>query len=66
MGALGRADQMAIALEVRGFNSGRPRSSYQRMPWTGGDVLALIIVLGVTVVYLSLWRSGYGRINSAG
>jgi len=66
MGALRRADQMAIALEVRGFNSGRPRSSYQRMSWTGGDVLALIIVLSITAVYLSLWRSGYGRINGVG
>lgn len=32
MGALRRADQMAIALEVRGFNSGRSRTSFQRTP----------------------------------
>jgi energy-coupling factor transport system permease protein len=66
MGALRRADQMAIALEVRGFNSGRPRTSYQRAPWQVGDVLALLVVLGVTVVYLGLWRAGYGRISVAG
>jgi energy-coupling factor transport system permease protein len=66
MGALRRADQMAIALEVRGFNSGRPRTSFQRMRWTGEDVLALLIVLGVTVLYLSLWKAGYGRISGAG
>jgi energy-coupling factor transport system permease protein len=66
MGALRRADQMAIALEVRGFNSGRPRSSYQRTPWTGGDAAALAVVVGVTIVYLGLWRAGYGRISSAG
>jgi energy-coupling factor transport system permease protein len=63
MGALRRADQMAIALEVRGFNSGRPRTSYQRLRWTGGDVMALVVVLGITVVYLSLWQAGYGRIG---
>src|SRR5215471_74333 len=63
MGALRRADQMAIALEVRGFNSGRLRSSYQRTAWTGGDVVALLTVLGVTVIYVSLWRAGYGRIS---
>lgn len=63
MGALRRADQMAIALEVRGFNSGRTRTSYQRAPWRIGDVLALLAVLSVTVVYLGLWQAGYGRIS---
>jgi energy-coupling factor transport system permease protein len=66
MGALRRADQMAIALEVRGFNSGRPRTSYQRAPWERGDLLALLVVLGVTVVYVGLWRAGYGRISVGG
>jgi energy-coupling factor transport system permease protein len=66
MGALRRADQMAIALEVRGFNSGRPRTSYQRAPWQMGDTLALLAALGVTAIYLGLWRAGYGRINVAG
>jgi energy-coupling factor transport system permease protein len=66
MGALRRADQMAIALEARGFNSGRPRTSFQRISWTGGDALALLVVLGVTIVYLGLWKAGYGRISSAG
>ncbi len=66
MGALRRADQMAIALEVRGFNSGRPRTSYQRAPWQMGDALALLAVLGVTVIYLGLWRAGYGRITVGG
>ncbi len=64
MGALRRADQMSIALEVRGFNSGRPRSSFQRAPWTGADTLAVIAVLAVTALYLSLWSAGYGRIRS--
>ena len=66
MGALRRADQMAIALEVRGFNSGRPRSSFQRAPWRISDVFALLVVLGVTLVYLGMWRAGYGRIAAVG
>jgi energy-coupling factor transport system permease protein len=66
MGALRRADQMAIALEVRGFNSGRPRSSFQRAPWRKSDILALLVVSGVTLVYLALWRAGYGRISATG
>lgn len=62
MGALRRADQMAVALEVRGFNSGRPRTSYQRVSWNGGDTLALLVVFSIAVLYLCFWRLGYGRI----
>src|SRR5206468_3908909 len=32
IGALRRADRMAMALELRGFNSGRPRTTYLRAP----------------------------------
>lgn len=66
MGALRRADQMAIALEVRGFNSGRPRSSFQREPWRCGDSLALLVVVTIALIYLGLWRAGYGRITISG
>jgi energy-coupling factor transport system permease protein len=66
MGALRRADQMAIALEVRGFNSGRARSSFQRAPWRMSDALALGVVIGVTVVYVGLWKAGHGRIGMGG
>jgi energy-coupling factor transport system permease protein len=66
MSALRRADQMAIALEVRGFNSARPRSSYQRAAWGLGDSLAFFVVLAIAVFYLGLWRAGYGRIAPVG
>jgi energy-coupling factor transport system permease protein len=66
MGALRRADQMAIALEVRGFNSGRSRTSFQRAPWQIGDTIALLILLSITVTYLNLWYAGYGRITAGG
>jgi energy-coupling factor transport system permease protein len=66
MGALRRADQMAIALEVRGFNSGRPRTSFQRVPWRMGDTFAFLTGLSLTVAYLSLWYAGYGRITGIG
>lgn len=65
MGALRRADQMAIALEVRGFNSGRPRSSFQRAPWRSSDMWALLVVISITLVYLALWQAGYGGIRTA-
>ena len=66
MGALRRADQMAIALEVRGFNSGTPRTFYQRAPWRTSDLLTLLAVLSVTLVYLGLWWAGYGQIRPTG
>src|SRR5207247_1424045 len=40
IGALRRADRMAMALELRGFNSGRPRTTYLRARAGRGDVLA--------------------------
>jgi len=66
MGALRRADHMAIALEVRGFNSGFPRTSYLRAPWRVSDTLALCAVMAVTLAYLSLWWAGYGQIGVRG
>jgi len=63
MGALRRADQMAVALEVRGFNSGRARTSYQRIVWSGRDTLAMLLMLGVALMYLGFWKAGYGRIT---
>jgi energy-coupling factor transport system permease protein len=62
MGALRRADQMAIALEVRGFNSGRPRTFAPRASWRVSDSVALLVVVVITGVYVSVWRAGYGRI----
>jgi energy-coupling factor transport system permease protein len=66
MGVLRRADHMAIALEVRGFNSGSPRTSYLRAPWRISDTLALSVVLVITLTYLGLWWAGYGRIEVSG
>jgi energy-coupling factor transport system permease protein len=63
MGALRRAEQMAIALEVRGFGSGRQRTSYLRTPWCSGDTLALFVVGALMLGYLFLWQQGYGRVG---
>lgn len=63
MGVLRRADQMAIALEVRGFNAKvHRRTSYVRAPWRWSDTQALLILMGIACVYLGLWWAGYGRI----
>ncbi len=63
MGALRRAEQMAIALEVRGFGSGRRRTSYLRTPWRPGDTLALFVVGMLMLAYLFLWQQGCGQVG---
>jgi energy-coupling factor transport system permease protein len=58
LGALRRADRMAMALEVRGFNSGRSRTAYPRPPFSRRDALALAMAAGVAVVYVLVWSAG--------
>lgn len=60
IGALRRADRMAMALELRGFNSGRPRTTYLRATAGPRDVAALLVAGLVAATYLSLWRHGVG------
>ena len=60
IGALRRADRMAMALELRGFNSGRPRTTYLRARPGGADVVAGIALAMTTVTYVALWKSSVG------
>ena len=64
IGALRRADRMAMALELRGFNSGRARTRFPR-PGPGlRDLAALVLVGGTVILYLSLWRTGAGQLGT--
>ena len=62
IGALRRADRMAMALELRGFNSGRPRTTYLRAHAGHGDLIAGGFAAAVTVTYLALWAAGVGTL----
>jgi energy-coupling factor transport system permease protein len=63
IGALRRADRMAMALELRGFNSGRPRTRFPR-PGPGlADVVVSLLVGATVILYLSLWRTGAGSLG---
>lgn len=62
VGALRRADRMAMALELRGFNSGRPRTTYLRATAAARDVVAMLIAGGVAAVYVAIWSRGLGTI----
>ena len=63
VGALRRGDRMAMALELRGFNSGRPRTTYLRARMGGRDVLALAVVVAIATTYLAFWWLGMGALE---
>ena len=62
IGALRRADRMAMALELRGFNSGRPRTTYVRARAGPADAFAGTIAAATAVGYVTLWATGIGRL----
>ena len=51
-----------MALELRGFNSGRPRTTYLRARMGGHDVLALVVVVAIATTYLRFWWLGMGAL----
>lgn len=58
MGALRRADGMAMALEARGFQSRRPRTALEAYRFRPSDALALAAALAVAWGYVVLWHGG--------
>lgn len=62
MGALRRADNMAMALEARGFQSTRRRTVLQRYRFGAADTLALVAVIGLAITYVALWWAGSLRL----
>lgn len=58
MGALRRADQMAIALESRGFQADRVRTQLQAYAVTWRDVAAATVLALTTATYVYLWSMG--------
>ena len=62
MGALRRADGMAIALEARGFGSERPRTVFVRSRVRAADVLVGAVIMVVVGLYLWIRVQGYGRV----
>lgn len=62
IGALRRADRMAMALELRGFNSGRPRTTHLRARAGVGDAVAGTLVLALAAAYVALWAAGVGTL----
>jgi energy-coupling factor transport system permease protein len=63
MGALRRAEAMAMALESRGFGRQTPRTSFARSRLAARDLFAATTIAAVVVVYLWAWAHGYGRVG---
>jgi energy-coupling factor transport system permease protein len=63
IGALRRADRMAMALELRGFNSGRPRTTYLRAQAGWRDAVAGSVAIAVAGAYVALWTRGIGQLG---
>jgi hypothetical protein len=65
LGALRRADHMAMALETRGFNAGRRRTVYPAPPFRPTDALALAAAVVTGAVYVWLWAAGVTRLDAS-
>jgi energy-coupling factor transport system permease protein len=62
IGALRRADRMAMALELRGFNSGRPRTTWVRARAGRADAIVAVGGLVLVGLYVAVWWSGSGAL----
>jgi energy-coupling factor transport system permease protein len=58
MGALRRADGMAMALEARGFQTAHGRSVFDRYPFRAKDSVFLAAGFAVAILYVALWGAG--------
>ena len=63
VGALRRADRMAMALELRGFNSGRRRTTYLRATVGWRDAVALVAAGTLAVAYVAVRLHGLGLLD---
>ncbi|WP_117149413.1 MULTISPECIES: energy-coupling factor transporter transmembrane protein EcfT [Paraliobacillus] len=52
--SLRRAENMADVMEVRGYQSDKPRSSFRRLAWQKSDTISLLVMAILTVVLVVL------------
>jgi energy-coupling factor transport system permease protein len=62
MGALRKANNMAMALEARGFGISATPTSYIDFPMRARDRMAFAIVAGIGMLYFAIYYFGYGAI----
>ena len=49
-----RAEELAIAMEVRGYDANVNRTSYRKLQWHIGDTMCLISIIPIAIVLLVL------------
>ena len=52
--AFQRAEDLAIAMEVRGYDTKKQRTSYRKLQWRWTDVLVLILLIPIAVILFVL------------
>lgn len=55
--AFKRAEDLATAMEVRGYRGGEGRTRYRQLKWTGRDTIAMVVcvVLATILIYLRIY-----------
>lgn len=55
--AFKRAEDLATAMEVRGYRGGEGRTRYRQLKWTGRDTIAMVVcvVLAAILIYLRIY-----------
>jgi energy-coupling factor transport system permease protein len=49
-GSFKRAEELAIAMEARGYKGGEGRTKYRQLKWGSIDTIMLLLLLAVAVV----------------
>ena len=63
MGALRKANSMAMALEARGFGMSRQPTSFIDYPVEASDIAATVVLFALGAVYFTIYYTGYGAIS---
>lgn len=56
--SLNRAEDMADVMEVRGYQSTRPRTSFRKLAWKKQDTIAIVIMIILTGIIVVLRQLG--------
>ncbi|GJF61709.1 TPA: energy-coupling factor transporter transmembrane protein EcfT [Staphylococcus argenteus] len=58
MSAFQRAEELAVAMEVRGYDANVQRTSYRQLKWQLRDTLSLIMIIPIAIILFVLKYSG--------
>ena len=56
--AFKRAEELAVAMDVRGYNVKGKRTSYRLLEWKSSDTIAIIIMISLAALLFGLREIG--------